>query len=375
MTSAIPSVTRAMLDGLGGGSSGSMILIHRTQSKDPSRRFRTVPVNIDDGINNAFKERAKLALENIKANEKSISKFSDPTNANSYVEVEAGVLADLDTLLGRLKSEKSFHGSHNFDEVKEKGISCYVLKSEQKRVFIFFNVGKNNLDPDRHIVSKLTGDGLLIQRDKLVIFENKAFAVYYEEAQSLLMIDYNQTKKLLSFNEQFKIKCKAVLDESLDDLVSLEADDLDGLLNVNATNEKITKMDARGVFEGADREIFAEWNKFYDTMPLEGTRKVDLGNDGKAIIRNRDDLEMTLRILNNDIVEAVNARGTFAMATGKKELKVSRPASPRLSSQSQMASRKGGRVGRGGRRQGSLPARRAGAPKARSGTGAAGADH
>lgn len=372
MTSAtsIASETKEVLGGIAEDASGTMILIHKTKFKDLAKRFRMVPINIDADIHDAFKESARRALVDVMNNTESITKFSDPANSNSYVEMDTGLLPDLDALLEGLGQQESFHGTHDFGEVKEKGISCYILKSGpgQKRAFIFFNVGKNHLSPDKYIVSKFKGDKLGINKDELVVFESHAFAVYYEDTQKLLIISYRSTKKLLDFNEQFRAKCKAVFAGPLKGLVTVEGNDLDALLGDNATNEKIVKMYGGGVFKNADAGAFAEWNTFYAKHPLENTSEIDLGANGKASIRSRGDLAMVLRVLNKDIVEAVNSRGSFALATGKKELKVSRSAAAHTSPATD-AGRKGTRraAGRRNPRPPHLGARRT--PESKRGSG------
>lgn len=376
MTSAasIASETEEVLGGIAEDASGAMTLIHKTKFKDLAKRFRMVPINIDADIHGAFKESARRALVDVKDNAASITKFSDPTNSNSYLEMDMGLLPDLDALLDGLRRQKSFHGTHDFDEVKEKGISCYTLKSGpgQKRVFVFFNVGKNHLSPDKYIVSKFKGDKLGINTDELVVFESHAFAVYYEDIQKLLIISYRSTKKLLDFNEQFRAKCRAIFTGPLRGLVTIEGDDLDALLGDNATNEKIVKMYGGGVLESADAGVFAGWNAFYAEHPLEDTREIDLSTSGKASVRSRDDLVMVLRVLNKDIVEAVNSRGSFALATGKKELKVSRSAAARPSPATN-TDRKGARraAGRRDPRPSHFGARRAPGSKRGPGTEAA----
>lgn len=353
MTSTSPSIaseTEEVLGGIAEDASGEMVLIHKTKFRDLAKRFRMVPISIDGDIHATFKESARRALADVKDNATSITKFSDPANSNSYVEMDTGLLPDLDTLLDGLRRQNNFHGTHDFGEVKEKGISCYILKSGpgQKRVFVFFNVGKNHLSPDKYIVGKFKGDKLGINRDKLVVFESRAFAIYYEDIQKLLIVSYRSTKKLLDFNERFRAKCRAVFAGPLRGLVSINEGDLDALLGDNATNEKIVKMYGGGIFERADAGDFAEWNAFYAAQPLEGTSEIGLGAEGKAIVRSRDDLAMVLRVLNKDIVEAVNSRGSFALATGKKELKVSRSAATRPSLAT-TAGRKGARGAAGQR--------------------------
>lgn len=372
MTPSILSETEELLKGIAEDASARMILIHKTRSRNLDKRFRLLPVEIDDAVFGAFRESTRLTLEEVRDNAASITKFSDPTNTNSYLEMDTELLPDLNALVDELRWQDSYHGSHNFEEVKEKGISCFVHKSGpgQKRMFVFFNVGKNHLRPDKYIISKLTGDGLRIDKDKLVVFENRAFAVYYEDLQRLLIISYRSAKKLLDFNEQFKTKCRDIFDGPLERLVSLEADDPDTLLGSSTTNEKIVKMHGRGVFDDADLEAFAEWNAFYRRKPLEDTRRIDLGADGKAAIRDRDDLEMVLRVLNKDIVEAVNSRGSYALATGKKELKVSSSSTAeRLAQQVVDADHKS--AGRPAGREEARPRRRGArrAPGSRRGAG------
>ena len=368
MTSSIPSETEELLAGIDEGASGSMILIHKTKHKDLAKRFRTLPVEICDDIADAFKESAKLALEDVRDNAESITTFSDPANANSYVEMDTVILPDLDALLGELRRQDGYHGSHDFDEVKEKGISCFILKSGplQKRAFVFFNVGKNHLRPDKYIVSKITGDGLRLDKDRLVVFESRAFAVYYEDLQRLLIIRYRSTKKLLNFNEQFRARCRDILTEQLKGAISLETG-LGTLLGDNTTNEKMVRMYGGGVFKNADPGAFAKWNRFYDAYPLEGANRIGLGAGGKAVVRSRDDLALALRVLNNDYVEAVNARGIYALATGKKELKVSRPGA--AAHPPRRAATTGRKSARGAARGGDRPSSRRTGHRSGSGRG------
>ena len=370
MTSSIPSETEELLAGIDEDALGSMILIHRTKYKDPAKRFRTLPVEMCDDVADAFKEGARLTLEDVRDNAGSITMFSDPANANSYVEMDTEILPDLDALLGELRRQDGYHGSHDFDEVREKGISCFILKSGplQKRVLVFFNVGKNHLPPDKYIVSKLTKDGLRIDRDKLVVFENRAFAVYYEDLRRLLIIRYRSTKRLLSFNEQFRARGRDILARQLRGAISLEAD-LDTLLGDNATNEKIVKMYGRGAFKDADPGAFVEWNRFYDEKPLEDADRISLGAGGKAAIRSRKDLVMAMRVLNHDYVEAVNARGSFALATGKKVLKVSRPGAAAAARTARHATATGRKSARRAAKGGDRPSSRGTGPPSGSGRG------
>lgn len=331
--SDIRAETDAVLEGMDKNAYGEMILIHKTKIRDLKRRFRVLPVEIYDDLEAEFEKRTKLVLEDVKNNGELITDFSDPANAKSYVAMNVGLLPDLEALLRDLEKETGFHGSHDFDEIREKGISCFVLKlQDQKRVFVFFNVGKNHLSPDKHIVSRPTKEGLQLHKDKLVVFENRAFAVYYEDIQELLIISYRQTKKLLNFDERFRAKCRSILGGDLGGLVAFDDADPNVVLDDKSINEKIVKMDSRGTFARADRRLFAAWNKFYETTPLAGTGPISLDASGRAIAREPSDLEMPLRVLNNDIVEAVISRGRYALATDKKELRVLRSGGPRPAS-------------------------------------------
>lgn len=332
---AIRAETDAVLEGLGKDAHGEMILIHRTKYRDLEKKFRLLPVEIYDDLKAAFEEGARSALEGIMDNAESMTDFSDPANAKSYVAMDGSLLPDLGVLLKKLEEETSLHGSHDFDEVREKGISCFVIKlPDQRRAFMLFNVGKNHLNPDKHIVTKLVKGGLRLHTDRLVIFENRAFAVYYEDIKKLLMISYRQTKKLLNFDERFRAKCRSILDDGMGGLVTLDDAETDVILGDRSVNEKMVKMESRGTLAGADRGLFTAWNEFYETTPLEGTGRIRLDGGGRAIVKKPSDLEMLLRVLNGDIVEVVISRGRYALATGKKELEVTQRDGPRLSRQS-----------------------------------------
>lgn len=324
MKPTISSITDEILDGDVGDMSAEVILIHKTRFKNFDRMFRIVSVDTDGRMKRALIENAREALEGVKKNAGSIMAFSDPVDANSYVTMDLGVLPRLDALLGELKAHSGYHGSHKFAELKEKGIGCLILKSGVRRAFVFFNVGKNQLRPDKYIVSSLTGEVLSLHHGELIVFEKHVFAVYYEDLENLLIISYNSAKRLLGLNEQFRDKCIDILDDKLKRLVFLEHADYKAFLGNMATNEKMVKMDGRGAFKTANRKTLEEWNQFHATTPLEGTDPVRLNPDGKAVIADRNDLEMLLRVLNNEIVEPVTDRRSYALAPSKKTLEVSR---------------------------------------------------
>lgn len=323
MAPTILSTTREMLDIETSEMSARMILVHKTKSRNFDRMFRTVSVDIDSGMKKALIENARGALEGVAKNAGSITEFSDPANANSYVAMDPGVLPSLVSLLGELKTQTGHHGSSNYDELKEKGIGCLVLKSRGRRAFVFFNTGKNQLRPDKYIVSRLDHEQLTLHDGKLIVLERDVFAVYYENLEKLLIISYRSAKKLLGLNEQFRSKCVSILDEKLGDLVTFEGADTAALLSNMTTNEKMVKMDSRGAFEGASRETLDRWNRFYKSTPLEKTSPIRLNADGKAVIGSRDDLDMLLCVLNNEVVEPVTDRRSYALAPSKKSLRVS----------------------------------------------------
>ena len=217
---------------------------------------------------------------------------------------------------------QKFEGT--IDELKEKGIGCLILKSGARRAFVFFNVGKNHLRPDKYIVSSISSDGLSLHHGELIVFEKHVFAVYYEDLENLLITSYSSAKKLFGLNEQFKSKCIDILDDKLKSLVSLENADYKTLLGNMATNEKMVKMDSRGAFKTINHKTLEEWNQFHVKTPLEGTDPIRLNPDGKAVIADRNNLEMLLRVLNNEIVEPVTDRRSYALAPSKKTLEVSR---------------------------------------------------
>lgn len=324
MRPTIRSITDEMLGADASDMSAEVILIHKTKARSTDRMFRIVYVDTDGEVKKALIDNARDALGDVKKNAESITPFSDPAGDNSYATMALGVLPSLDALLGELKAQPGHHGSHRFDDLKEKGIACLALKSWNRRTFVFFNVGKNQLRPDKHIVSRLTGDGLILYREKLIIFEKHVFAVYYEDAEELLITSYKNAKKLFGLNKQFKDKCVDILDDKLKGLVSLERDDYEALLGSMKTNEKMVKMDGRGAFEVVRRETLEGWNRFHRRTPLEGTDQIRLDRDGKAVIDNRRDLEMLLSVLNNEIVEPVTERRSYALAPSKKSLQVSR---------------------------------------------------
>lgn len=338
MRRTIPSTTDELLAADASGMSAEVILIHKTRARSTDRMFRIVSVDTDGEMKKALIDNARDALEDVKKNAESITPFSDPAGENSYTAMKLGVLPSLDALLRELEAHSGYHGSHRFDELKEKGIACLALKSGNRRAFVFFNVGKNHLRPDKHIVSRLTGDGLILHREKLVIFEKHVFAVYYEDLEELLITSYKSAKKLFGLNKQFKDKCSDILDDKLGDLVSLERGDYEALLGSMKTNEKMVKMDSRGAFKEVKQETLEAWNKFHTKTPLEGTDRIRLDPDGKAVIAGRQDLEMLLSVLNNEIVEPVTERRSYALAPSKKTLRVSRrgaspPPPPRRASE------------------------------------------
>lgn len=337
MRRTIPSITDELLAAGASDMSAEVILIHKTKARSPGRMFRIVSVDTIGEMKRALIDNARDALKDVKKNAESITPFSDPAGDNSYTTMALGVLPSLDALLGELKAHSGHHGSHKFDELKEKGIACLALKSGNQRAFVFFNVGKNHLRPDKYIVSSLTRDGLILHRKKLVIFEKRVFAVYYEDLEELLITSYVSAKKLFGLNKQFKDKCIDILDDKLEGLVSLERGNYKALLGNMKTNEKMVKMDSRGAFKEVKQETLEAWNRFHTKTPLEGTGRIRLDPGGKAVIAGRQDLEMLLSVLNNEIVEPVTERRSYALAPSKKTLRVSRrgagpPPPPRRTS-------------------------------------------
>ena len=350
MKPTISSITEEILDGDVADMSAEVILIHKTRFKGFDKMFRIVSVDTDSGMKRALIENAREALEGVKKNIGSITAFSNPADANSYVTMDLGMLPRLDALLAELRAHSGYHGSHRFDELKEKGIGCLILKSGAQRAFVFFNVGKNHLRPDKYIVSSLTNDGLSLHRGELIVFEKYVFAVYYEDLENLLITSYASAKKLLGLNEQFKSKCIDILDDKLKILVSLENTDYKTLLGNMATNEKMVKMDSRGAFKAVNRKTLEDWNQFHAKTPLEGTDSIKLNPVGKAVIADRNNLEMLLCVLNNEIVEPVTDRRSYALAPSKKTLEVSRqkagPSAPPRRDQS--GARRNAEPGRAG---------------------------
>ena len=320
MTDTIPSVTKEILAGVE-GSFASLFLVQRVPPRGPHKSFRTVSVEIRDDMAEEFRESAKKALEDVVNNQDRITEFSDPSNANSYVAMDRNTLPQLDALLGDLERRDGFHGSRSFDEVKDKGISCLALKLGDRRVFVFHNVGKNNNSPDKYIVGRFAGGGLRLNTDKLVVFEKHVFAIYYEDLGQLLIVSYRSAKRLLGFREQFRSTCKTILTKKLNELVSLGDADPEALLGSAAVNEKMVKMHGRGAFDNPDRDVFKRWNQFYKKTHLDDTSPVDIDPDGKAVVDDRDSLEMLLHILSHDVVEPVTLRNTYALATSKKGLR------------------------------------------------------
>ena len=327
MTDTIPSITEEILAGIN-DSFGSLFLVQRVPPRGPHKSFRTISVEIGDDIAGEFKESARRALEDVANNRDRITKFSDPSNANSYVAMDRSTLPQLDALLVKLEHADGFHGSRNFSDVKDKGISCLVLKSGDRRVFVFHNVGKNNNSPDKYIVGRFGGGGLSLNTDKLVVFEKHVFAIYYEDLGQLLIVSYRSAKKLLGFKEQFRSTCRTILTKKLKSLVSFENVDPEALLTSAAVNEKMVKMHGRGAFNNPNPEVLKKWNRFYKKTHLDGTSLVKTDSAGKAVVNDRDSLEMLLHIMSHDVVEPVTLRKTYALATSKKNLRASGNRTP-----------------------------------------------
>ncbi len=164
---------------------------------------------------------------------------------------------------------------------KTSNVYCFQFKTLEKRIFVFAKIDKYLVpENEQNIVGEFQNDKLKKRKEELIIFDKNIFSIYFEELETLLMLNYPNAKKLLNFKSQFKKKCAKILTDNLQDTFVCDEDKLDIILNNNSTNELLLKMyDANAIDK--DKSHYKKWNKFYDEHPLDGVTKLNLNETNR----------------------------------------------------------------------------------------------
>ena len=299
-----------------------IFLIKKSKHADMSKKFHAQIFEIDDDIKPDFNSIANVTLNDIKDNHKKIKKFSDPHITQEYRTLKKNTFPEIEALLNELETQEdlSLIDSLKLME-KNDDVYCFQYKINHKRLFFFAKINKYVVPENEHnIVAKFDHNILKKHRDEFIIFDKQVFSIYVEDLETLLMINYSDTKKLLSFKSLFKNKCKEILIDELSDIFICDPNNMDSILNNNKTNEALIKMSESHVID-ENRSHYKQWNDFCDTHTLEKVSKINLDDEnGSPTINTSSELRMALYVSNNDIMQGVVRPGEYALVFSKEIL-------------------------------------------------------
>ena len=279
-----------------------MFLIHKSKSRNIEKRFGISVIDIADDIKQEFESTIKEALRDVIKNYQHITTFSDPQNSNEYTTMRKTLFPELRGLLTELDNQEDLNTEVDFEAFKDKSVYCFQLKIPDQRLFIFANVGKNKITDKKYIIAKFKDKKLQQITDDIGIFEKKIFCIYYNSVELLLILDYDKTKKLLGFAEQFQNESAGILSEDLAEMIEYSEANLGKILANKQTNELMVKMKNNGIFENKHKDHFKKWNAFYEENPLENVEKLTLNKENKPVVKNAKDIAMVLYVANNDLM-------------------------------------------------------------------------
>ncbi len=298
-----------------------MFLIHKSKHQKIEERFSISAVDVADDIKDEFESIIIQKLKDIVKNYDNITSFGDPENSNEYTTIRKGLLPELKGLLMELENQEDVQSSTHSNILEDKDVYCFQLKIEEQRLFVFANVGKNRTSNKKYIIGKFRNGEIQKINDDIVVFEKKIFCVYYNSLELLVILDYNQTKDLLVFSDQFKTKCANILSEDLSDMIEYDVKHLPDILANKQINELMVKMQTNHIFENKHKDHFKNWNKFYDKHPLEKFEKFSLNTENKPSVKNAKDITLVLYVANNDFMQGIANPGEFARVISKEILK------------------------------------------------------
>ena len=323
----IANVTRYFLKNTS-RTHAKMFLIYKSNHQDVLKKFHAHVVEIDDDFKLDFNSIITTTLNNINYNHNKIKRFSDPKNTNEYRTIKKKLLPELEGLLEELEMQKDLSPITSIKQMEKiNNVYCFQFKTIDKRIFVFAKIDKYLVpENEQNIVGEFKDDKLKKRKEELVIFDKNVFCIYFEEIETLLMLNYSNSKQLLNFKRQFKEKCAKILTDNLKDVFVCDKDKLDSILNNNSTNELLLKMYDADVIDN-DKSHYKKWNEFYDEHPLDKVEKLILNDENAPRINSSHDLGMALYVSNNDIMEGVVRPGEYALVFSKEILKMKKPKS------------------------------------------------
>ena len=299
-----------------------MFFIYKSAHRSVSKKFHAHVAEIDDEFKPDFDSIAETALIKAKDNYRKIKKFTDPENTDEYRTIKKTALPELEGLLEEIDKQSDLSPVVDTREMKKtNNVYCFQLKTSEKRIFVFAKIdGHFEYENKEKIVAEFKNKKLKKLEEEMIIFDKNVFTIYFKESETLLMIDYNSTKALLDFKNQFKNKCAKILTDELQDTFVCNPDKLDAILNNSRTNELFLKMYDSDKID-KNKSHYKKWNKFYDKHPLDVVTKLNLNESDSPLIDSSKELAMTLYVSNNDIMEGIVKPGEYALVFSKTILR------------------------------------------------------
>ena len=251
-----------------------MFFIYKSAHRSVSKKFHAHVAEIDDEFKPDFDSIAETALIKAKDNYRKIKKFTDPENTDEYRTIKKTALPELEGLLEEIDKQSDLSPVVDTREMKKtNNVYCFQLKTSEKRIFVFAKIdGHFEYENKEKIVAEFKNKKLKKLEEEMIIFDKNVFTIYFKESETLLMIDYNSTKALLDFKNQFKNKCAKILTDELQDTFVCNPDKLDAILNNSRTNELFLKMYDSDKID-KNKSHYKKWNKFYDKHPYRCRNK------------------------------------------------------------------------------------------------------
>ena len=299
-----------------------MFFIYKSSHRSVLEKFHARVAEIDDEFKPDFDSIAKTALTEARNNYRKIKKFTDPENTDEYRTIKKTTLPELEGLLEEIDAQSDLSPVGDTREMKKtNNVYCFQFKTSEKRIFVFAKIDEYFVSENKEkIVAEFKNKKLKKRNKEMIIFDKNVFAIYFKESETLLMIDYNSTKALLDFKNQFKNKCAKILTDEFQDTFVCNPDKLDAILNNSGTNELLLKMYSSDKID-KNKSHYKKWNEFYDKHPLDVVTKLNLNESDSPLIDSSKELAMALYVSNNDIMEGIAKPGEYALVFSKTILR------------------------------------------------------
>lgn len=299
-----------------------MYLLKQTQSKKPEKRFELQTMDIIDDIPKKFREIAKKKLAAadvaIKNKTRPVKVFYDMNYKKKNITFIAPTKVPFfEHIKTAMKEHTNLHVLEDLSEVKKFHSIALRFCTSDGDVIYFRKIRSYQLVSRHYSITGALHKGKFNKvKDDILAFDEVVDCVYFEEADSILVLDKSMTESIFAFKDYYIEGTKNAIGTLTSlKLVEVDATLFDKVLRSKSYTRQITEMLQDGKFK-RDTKWFADHLTLFQSEPAKYKAQLAsyaIGTDGQVVIKNEVQLDTFLGVCSDSYVRSrVSSKDFFA---------------------------------------------------------------